>query len=967
MLALLVVHVIAYAVAPLLVRVFGRHAFWVLALPNAVTAVWAIGQAPAIQRGESPTQLWQWIPSIAMTIDLRMDMLSWVLTLIISIIGVLVLCYCAGYFDNDEIDLERFAAHLTAFSGVMLGLVWSDNLLLLYLFWELTTVLSYLLVGHLSHKQESRQAATQALVVTTFGGLAMLVGMVMIGLAAGTYRLSEIMAAPPDPGPVVAAAIVLILIGAISKSALVPFHFWLPGAMAAPTPVSAYLHAAAMVKAGIYLVARFAPGFADRQEWQLTCLVLGGATMIIGGYRALRQHDLKLLLAYGTVSQLGFLVILFGWGTPNAALAGLTMLIAHAVFKASLFLAVGAIDHATGTRDLRVLDGLGRRMPVLAVTSTLAAASMAGVPPLLGFVGKEAAYASLLHGEGPFSQLMLGVIFTGSVLTFAYAARFVWGAWGPGSEAEGPTETHANPWVVTAPPVLLGVLGLLLAPPSALAEPMFALYTDLFPAEEYTAHLGLWHGFNAVLLLSLLTLALGAVLYAIRIHVEHWQRTAPHIPAAVSAYRGIMRGLDRISLEVTGLLHRGSLPLSLSLILVVLITIPGTAMVLAAADVIGAGVPVGILLFESPGQLAIAILAIVAALAAVNSLRRFRAVFLVGVTGYASALLFLLHGAPDLALTQVLVETVSLVVFVLVLRRFSAHFPDAPSGGVRTWRILLGVLTGLVFTGVALVAPMARTAPPDSTGMPQSAVEFGGGYNIVNVILVDIRAWDTMGEISVVLVAATGVASLVFLQSTNLSRVRLTLAAARTKRFERTGTTIAEVGWLSEVRAVPNERRSLMFEVVTRLIFHAVMLWSLYLLFTGHNDPGGGFAGGLVAGLGLTIRYLAGGAAELRAAMPVMPGALLGSGLFLSAGFGVVSMLAGGQVLQSWTFDIPAPLIGNIHIVTSMFFDIGVYLVVVGLMLDILRSLGSALDYRIAESEGRVVNPGTYEPMGERR
>ncbi|MDO5683964.1 MAG: MnhB domain-containing protein, partial [Propionibacteriaceae bacterium] len=373
-----------------------------------------------------------------------------------------------------------------------------------------------------------------------------------------------------------------------------------------------------------------------------------------------------------------------------------------------------------------------------------------------------------------------------------------------------------------------------------------------------------------------------------------------------------------------------------------------------------------ILLFESPAQLAVALLVAVTAVAAVNSLRRFRAVFLVGVTGYGSAMLFLLHGAPDLALTQVLVETVSLVVFVLVLRRFSPYFPDAVSGGVRAWRILLGVLTGLVFTGIALIAPMGRTAPPDSTNMPQSAVEFGGGYNIVNVILVDIRAWDTMGEISVVLVAATGVASLIFLQSTNLSRVRLNLAAARAQRMVRS-STIAEVGWLSEVRAVPSERRSLMFEVVTRIIFHAVMLWSLYLLFTGHNDPGGGFAGGLVAGLGLTIRYLAGGVAELRAAMPVMPGALLGSGLFLSAGAGLVSMLVGGQVLESWTLDIPVPLIGNLHIVTSMFFDIGVYLVVIGLMLDILRSLGSSLDYRIAEAEGRAIVPGDYEPMGERR
>lgn len=965
MLTLLVIHLAAYILAPFLIRGLGPKAFWLLALPSAATAVWAVLQTGVVGT-DPPTESWEWIPSIALAVDLRMDVLSWVLTLIISIIGMLVLAYCAGYFSETEADLERFAAHLTAFAGVMLGLVWSDNLLLLYMFWELTTVLSYLLVGHNSDREEARQAATQALVVTTFGGLAMLVGLVMLGWSAGTYRLSELLANPPEPGLIVAWAIVLILIGAISKSALVPFHFWLPGAMAAPTPVSAYLHAAAMVKAGIYLVARFSPAFHQLPEWQWTVLGLGGATMIVGGYRSLRQHDLKLLLAYGTVSQLGFLVILTGMGTQNAALAGITMLVAHAIFKASLFLTVGAIDHATGTRDLRVLHGLGRQMPVLAICSTLAAASMAGVPPLLGFVGKETAYSAMLHGESSTSRIMLAVIFFGSVLTFAYTARFVWGAWGPGSDAEGVTKAHANPIVLTAVPAGLGVLSLVLAPLSPLAEPLLSYWTDTFPGEAYSAHLGLWHGFNLTLLLSLLTLALGAVLFALRVQIERAQKRAPHVPAAVTIYRGLMKGLDRVSLEIAGTFFQGSLPLTLSIILIVLILFPGGAMLLAATGIVNAGVPAGIIWFETPAQLGVAVVVAVAAVAAVTSLRRFRAVFLVGVTGYGSAFLFLLHGAPDLALTQVLVETVSLVVFVLVLRRFSGRFPDKMSGRDRAWRISLGVLVGLVVTGLALVAPMARTAAPDSTGMPRSAVEFGGGYNIVNVILVDIRAWDTMGEISVVLVAATGVASLIFLQSTNLSRLRLNLALARTN-WTHQRRSAANTGWLSEIAALPENRRSLMFEVITRIIFHAVMLWSLYLLFTGHNYPGGGFAGGLVAGLGLTIRYLAGGSAELRAAIPVMPGTLLGTGLFLSAGFGFVSMLVGGEVLQSWTFDFYVPLIGNIHVVTSMFFDIGVYLVVVGLMLDVLRSLGSSLDYRIAEREGTAIEPGVFEPMGERR
>ncbi|OYO10372.1 Na+/H+ antiporter subunit A [Enemella evansiae] len=957
MLTLLIVHFVVAASSPALVRLLGRRAFWVLALPSAVTAGWALLQAGRVREG-ALEQTFAWVPGIDLTIQLRMDTLSWLLTLVISVIGLLVLAYCAGYFTDDEPGLDRFGVHLAAFAGAMLGLVWSDNLLLLYLFWELTTVLSYLLVGHFSEQEDSRRAATMALVVTTFGGLSMLVGLVLLGLAGGSYRLSELLASPPEPTAVVQVAIVLVLVGAISKSALVPFHFWLPGAMAAPTPVSAYLHAAAMVKAGVYLVARLAPGYATMPVWHPVVFGLGAATLLIGGYRALRQFDLKLLLAYGTVSQLGFLVLLVGGGTKNLALAGIAMLLTHSIFKACLFLTVGAIDHATGTRDLRILDNLRRRMPVLAVASTLAAASMAGVPPLLGFVSKEAAYAALLNEPGPWALPLLIAVVTGSVLTFGYSARFVWGAWGPArAGAAEMAEPHANPWVVTAVPVLLGAASLVLAPFASEAEPWFAGWVDLLAPTAYTVHLELWPGLNLGLLLSLVTLALGAGLFALRSRVEAVQKALPHPPAAVSAYRLVMRGLDRISLEVTGLLHRGSLPLSLSLILVVLLVGPGAAMVRALNGALS-GPDRPVRWFDTPAQVAVAIVISIAAIAAVRSRRRFRAVFLVGVTGYGVALLFLLQGSPDLALTQLLVETVSVVVFILVLRRFTGRFRDTrEERRGRPRRILLGVGAGVVVAGASLVAATARTATPDSVTMPRSSVEFGGGYNVVNVILVDIRAWDTMGEISVVLVAATGIASLIFQQSDRMRELRQRLRRSRTRRKERRGMTTGDLGWLSAIRATPAEHRSLLLEVVTRLIFHTVMVWSAFLLFTGHNDPGGGFAAGLVAGLALTIRYLAGGAQELRAALPVMPGTLLGIGLFLSAGFGLISMLVGGDVLQSWTFIFEVPLIGEVKLVTSMFFDIGVYLVVIGLMLDILRSLGSGLDSEIAPTHaGQVVS-----------
>lgn len=944
MLIQVVLHLTVAACAPLLVRWWGRRAFWVLALPSLGTVIWALARTPAVVDGRGPSEMIRWAPEIGLELGFRLDTLAWLMTLVVAGIGVLVLLYCADYFEDDEPDLGRFSAHLTAFAGAMVGLVTSDNLLLLYLFWELTTVLSYLLIGHVNQDEKSRSAATQALVVTTAGGLAMLCGLVILANAAGSYELSTILAHPPS-GTVVSWAVFLILLGAISKSALVPIHFWLPGAMAAPTPVSAYLHAAAMVKAGIYLVARFAPGFAEAPPWRPTILILGALTMLVGGYRALRQHDLKLLLAFGTVSQLGFLMILVGAGTREAALAGVTMLVAHALFKSGLFLTVGSIDHATGTRDLRKLSGLRRSMPLLFWSAVLCGASMAGVPPLLGFVGKEAAYTSLLYADAAWGVPLFVVVMLGSILTFAYTARFLWGAFGtiPGKE---PTSVHPLHPLAVAVPVTLAAASLVAAPLSGLGEPYLDGYVDLWPAGSHPAHLGLWHGLNLVLLLSLVTLALGAVLFAWRSRVAHLQQAMPEPPSAISAYRLFMRGLDRLSLEVTGGVQRGSLPLTLGLILLVLIVLPGGSILL------GGSMPASVRAFDNPAQLGVAVLATVAAVAAVRSRRRMRGVILVGVTGYAAAVLFLVHGAPDLALTQTLVETLSLVVFVLVLRRLSGRFDENRDIRHRTIRVTLGVLTGAVVTGATVVAAGARTQLPASVGWPKTAYDYGGGGNIVNVALVDIRAWDTMGEISVVLVAATGVASLVYLSSERLSATRARVRDTRSRRGEQAADTTG--GWLPEGDNAPRELRSLLLEIVTRVIFHAIMVWSLFLLFVGHNQPGGGFAAGIVAGLALTVRYLAGGAGELRAALPVMPGLLLGSGLFLSAGFGVVSMLAGGDVLQTWDYDLHLPLIGELHLVTSVFFDIGVYLVVIGLVLDILRSLGSGLDAQINRAHEEV-------------
>ncbi|HEY9438470.1 MAG TPA: proton-conducting transporter membrane subunit, partial [Streptomyces sp.] len=522
MTALIVCHFVLAACARPLVRRLGRLAFLVLALPPAATTCWALAQWGTAAAGRAVTWSWEWIPDYGVSLALRLDALAELMVLLAAGVGALVLLYCAAYFTDPTPQLAAFAGNLLAFAGAMLALVLADDLITLYVFWELTTVFSYLLIGHDSEDKQNRRSALQALLVTTFGGLAMLIGFLIIGQAAGTYRISAIVARPPEPTAAVSVALVLVLCGALSKSAIWPFSLWLPNAMSAPTPVSAYLHAAAMVKAGVYLVARLAPAFADAPVWRPAVLVLGGATMLLGGWRALRLNDLKLLLAYGTVSQLGFLTVLAGTGNRNTALAAAVMILAQALFKAPLFLVTGIIDHATGTRDLRRLSGVGRALPHVCAVAVLAAASMAALPPLLGFAAKEAAFDALLHGDTA-DQWSLAVAVAGSVLTTAYTLRFLWGAFArkPGI---GDTPVHrAGPAFLAAPALLAGA-GLVLGPGVNWTDSLFAAYADVFPAPAHPYHLALWHGFGTVFLLSALTWAGGALLFAARAPVVRLSR-----------------------------------------------------------------------------------------------------------------------------------------------------------------------------------------------------------------------------------------------------------------------------------------------------------------------------------------------------------------------------------------------------------------------------------------------------------
>lgn len=927
-----------------LVKRLGRNAFLVLAALMAAAFAVFVTLAVPVFAGETLVEHLEWIPQLDVGLTLRLDPLSAIFALLVTGAGALVLLYCAHYFDDGELGIPRFAAVFMGFATSMLGLVVADNVYLLFIFWEATTVFSFLLIGHVSRLRTANSAALQALMITTLGGLSMLVGFVLIVQVGGTPLLSEIIANPPE-GTIVTVAVYLVLLGALSKSAIFPLHFWLPGAMAAPTPVSAYLHAAAMVKAGVYLIARMSEPFADVPGYRWTLVILGGITMLVGGFRALRQFDIKLIVAQGTVSQLGLLVMVIGVGDPRATFAGLVLLLAHAVAKAPLFLAVGIVDYSTGVRDLRRLSGIGTRFKPLAIVSLIAAASMAGVPPFFGFVAKESAFAELLAigPEQPAAYVALAFAVVGSILTVSYMIRFLWGAFASKRGVPPtPIEAKVSPAIVIAP-ALFAAIAVFYGVASQLLDP---LVRDAVPGSPLgdPEHLGLWHGLNLPLLLSACILLLGVLVF---FPARQLARTLPPPSERFSgshAYWLATHWLDTIAVKFTSLTQRGSLPFYLAVILtVVVVTLGGTVLSVQQW-------PDEIALVSSPVDIPIAIVMIVAALFAMRARTRFQGGLLVGVTGYGMATIFALHGAPDLALTQLLVETVTLIAFVLVIRRLPAHMAERPKRTTRFFRLALGLGVGLVLGAVAVVSLGARVADPISLAFPELAVNGGHGYNVVNVTLVDIRAWDTMGELSVVLAAATGVASLVFLntrvdQSPHLSRREARNATrAHLLRVADPEDPASRMNWLLAGSNLRPERRSIILEVVVRLVFHGLLILSVFLLLSGHNLPGGGFAAGLVAGLALVARYLAGGRHELRATVSLDAGRILGIGLALAVTMAVIPLFFGQAALSSNWVDVDLGPFGTLPLVTSTLFDIGVYLVVFGLVLDVLRSLGSEID-----------------------
>jgi multicomponent Na+:H+ antiporter subunit A len=708
-----------------------------------VTAPWWM---PAAVAGTGPSFHVDWMPSLGVGIGGEVDAVAAVVLLLVAGVGLAVVVYTGAYL-SDPVGLRRFLATLTAFGASMAGLAVSDGLFGAFLWWEATTVTSYLLIGFSDRSSAARESARRALLTTSAGSLALLGGIVLVVAETGTDSFSGLAAAPPA-GTVGTVALLLLFAGAFAKSAQVPFQGWLPGAMAAPTPASAYLHSATMVKAGILLLVRLAPAFDGLPAWTGPVTAVGLATMLVGAWGALRQTDLKLLLAHGTVSQLGFITALLGAGVPGVRFGAIAVLLAHGLFKSALFLVVGAIDHSTGTRDLRELSGVGRRHRVLAWSGALAAAAMAGVPPLFGFVTKEAAFHGLVGAE------LWGVLATiglGSALTAAYALRFWFGAFGTRVGAE-PTPTHAVGGWLAGPPAVLAGIGVVLGLVPATAEGLVAA------AAGYDGHLVLWPGLGLALGVSVAALAAGWALWFAKDRVSTFQArvravaAALHLPTSDGGYRAAQRGIAVSADRLTGFVQHGSLPVYLAVIITSVLLVP-TTMVRG-----GWGGP-PTLAWSLP-EVALLVAAVAAALVIPSVRRRMAAVLLVGAVGYAVAGVFVVSGAPDLALTMLLVETITVVLFAWVLLRLPLKFEQVTFRIGSAIRVAVAVFAGVVVGGGAYLSSAARTQPSVSEEILRRAVPEAEGSNVVNVILTDFRALDTLGEITVLVVAAVGIAGL---------------------------------------------------------------------------------------------------------------------------------------------------------------------------------------------------------------
>ncbi len=869
-----------------------------------------------------------WLPQIGLQFSLRLDGLAWMFAGLVLAIGALVVMYAHYYLSARE-NAARFYACLLLFMGAMLGMVLAGNLLLLMVFWELTSISSFLLIGFWSQRKDARDGARMALVITGGGGLALLGGVLLLGRIVGSYQLDAVLAA----GQTIRASVLypwalgLILLGIFSKSAQFPLHFWLPQAMAAPTPVSAYLHSATMVKAGVFLLARLHPALAGSPLFFYTVSGIGAITLLTGAWLAIFQHDLKGVLAYSTISHLGLITMLFGLSTPMAVVAGVFHILNHAVFKASLFMASGIIDHETHTRDMRRLGGLRRWMPITSTLAIIAALAMAGIPLLNGFLSKEMFFAEALGANGP-TQMRVFIASTAllaGVFGVAYSLRFVYETFFGEGPRGLPTMPHEPPrWMKIPVEILVLVCVAVGTVPTLTVAPVLrsaasAILGDALPDYSLT----LWHGWNAPLAMSLTGVIGGVALYfSLRRLTALYTEVRRSLGKRLFHWH--VQTLFGLAARATRLLVNGRLQRSLRCLLLAAVVVAAAPFVTAAPSWPSWPPPQPM----PPLGWALWLLIVGSAFTTLRLYRqRLLAVVAIGGSGLGVSLVFVFLSAPDLALTQLLVEMVTLVLMLLGLHYLPTVSPAEPRRWPRRRDATLAIAAGV---GMALLAYAAMTRPTSSMAgeLLQRALPQAYGRNVVNVILVDFRGLDTFGEISVFAIAALVVHALL-------------RGVPMPPETRMPGPPI--------MLPVPAD--------LTQLLFPLTLTVSIFLFLRGHNAPGGGFIAGLVLAVPLLMQYVIQGAASVESRFGLDYIRCIALGLLLAALSGMGALLFGAPLLTSGHLNLTLPLIGEVSLTSALGFDTGVFLVVFGGTMLTLSMLGTIMPSRTREARRGRIDP----------
>ncbi|EMR12773.1 monovalent cation/H+ antiporter subunit A [Methylophaga lonarensis MPL] len=890
---------------------------WTAGLVTILSLLFLLPSARFPFNGDTLIQSWDWIPAAGLEFAFRLDGLALLFALLILVIGLLIVIY-ARYYLSDRDSMGRFFAYLLMFMGSMLGIVLSENLIQLLVFWELTSLTSFLLISYWQHRQDARQGARMALAITGAGGLALLAGILLIGHVVGSFNLTDVLAAGDEirAHSLYLPILLLILLGVFTKSAQFPFHFWLPHAMAAPTPVSAYLHSATMVKAGIFLLARLFPALSGTTEWMWLVGGAGLLTLILGAYTALVKHDLKGLLAYSTLSHLGLITLLFGFSTPMATVAAIFHIINHATFKASLFMVAGIIDHETGTRDMRRLNGLLKYMPHTAVLAMIAAAAMAGVPLLNGFLSKEMFFEqAVLASDTSMITWAIPVLVTlAAAFSVAYSIRFIHDVFFNGEAKDLPKTPHEPPRFMKIPVDLLVVLCLVVGiAPMLVAGPILAVaVSGSLQTATPDFSIALWHGFNLPLLMSVIAMAAGVWLYWQRqiIYRLHEQLNERFDGKAV--FDRLLSQINGFAAMITRRFDKGSLQHAALWII-------GTAVLAGVIGFANQSAPLfgerALLPIDAISLMLVTGLIIASVLTAVLHRQRLVALITIGVVGLIVALGFVKFSAPDLALTQLSIEIVTIVLLLLALF-FLPQLAPAESDKTRLWRDGgIALLAGGAVSVLAM-AVLSRDFMPISGFFIENSVPGGGGTNVVNVILVDFRGFDTLGEIVVLALAGLGIFAM--MRGLKLPAPKLDFSG----------------------RDWSNDPHPPIMQTLTRLLFPLMLMVAVFIFLRGHNLPGGGFIAGLIASVALIAQYLANGIDWTSDRLRFDMHKVIGFGLLIAVMTGVVAMMLGYPFLTSAFTYLYWPVVGKFEVASAIAFDIGVFLVVVGATVMILVQLG---------------------------